>query len=203
MNVRSDMPAASSPTTSAMFEKREAILGAALGLFAERGFYGTSVPDIAQTAEVGAGTIYRYFASKEALVNALYQEQKRALGAALLEGLDLGAPPRAVFRRFWQNAGGLGRANPTALQFLELHHHAPYLDDASRALEEEMLALAHGFIARAIEQQVFKAVPPALLMAIAWGSFRALVQGGCDGRIELSDTTIAQAEECVWEAIRR
>jgi AcrR family transcriptional regulator len=44
-------------------DKREAIMAAALDLFVERGFYGTAVPEIAEKAGVGAGTIYRYFES--------------------------------------------------------------------------------------------------------------------------------------------
>ncbi|MEA2752174.1 MAG: Bacterial regulatory protein tetR family, partial [Myxococcales bacterium] len=51
------MTVATPPTTSSSpSDKREAILDAALTLFAERGFHGTSVPDIAQLAGVGAGT---------------------------------------------------------------------------------------------------------------------------------------------------
>src|SRR5689334_15289154 len=61
-------------------DKREAILAAALELFVERGFYGTAVPEIAERAGVGAGTIYRYFESKETLVNELYREQKMRFG---------------------------------------------------------------------------------------------------------------------------
>ena len=57
-------------------ERREAILAAALELFSERGFHGTAVPLVAEKAGVGAGTLYRYFESKEALVNALYQRWK-------------------------------------------------------------------------------------------------------------------------------
>ena len=45
-------------------DKREAILEAALELFAERGFHGTAVPLIAAKAHVGAGTIYRHFKDK-------------------------------------------------------------------------------------------------------------------------------------------
>ena len=51
-------------------DKREAILAAALEAFVEKGFHGTAVPEIAARAGVGAGTIYRYFESKEAVVNA-------------------------------------------------------------------------------------------------------------------------------------
>ena len=54
-------------------DKREAIMTAALELFVERGFFGTAVPEIADRAGVGAGTIYRYFESKEALVNEIYR----------------------------------------------------------------------------------------------------------------------------------
>ncbi len=60
--------------------KREDIEAAALQLFATRGFHGTSVPDLASAAGVGAGTIYRHFDSKEGVVNALYQRWTLQLG---------------------------------------------------------------------------------------------------------------------------
>ena len=184
-------------------EKREAILDAALTLFADRGFHGTSVPDIAQLAAVGAGTIYRYFEGKEALVNALYQHHKAELGKALLAGFDASAPPRSSFHRFWRQAIAFTVASPRAFQFLELHHHAPYLDKKSHDLESELLVLADRFIASATAQLIFKNVAPGVLLAIVWGAFRGVVQGGCEGRIDLTESTISQAEECVWEAIRR
>ena len=49
---------------------RERILDAARGLFAERGFE-TSMDDVARAAGVGAGTLYRRFATKEALLDAI------------------------------------------------------------------------------------------------------------------------------------
>ena len=197
MNIQS---AAALPEAS---EKRDAVFGAALELFAERGFHGVTVPEIAQKAKVGAGTIYRYFPSKEALVNALYQHHKQELGAHFLSGVDLSGPPRAVFKQFWARACDLARTKPKVLEFLELHHHAPYLDEKSRALEEQILGTAAQFVAHASAQQVFKDVQPGVLIAVVWGSFRALVQGGCDGRMKLDDETCAQAEQCIWEAIRR
>jgi TetR/AcrR family transcriptional regulator, repressor of fatR-cypB operon len=200
MNIHSVVAAASTSETS---EKRDAIFAAALELFAERGFHGVAVPEIAQKAKVGAGTIYRYFPSKEALINALFQHHKQELGAHFLSGLDLNGPPRAVFKQFWARACDLARTKPKVIEFLELHHHAPYLDEKSRAIEEQLLGTAAMFIAHATAQQVFKEVQPAVLMAVVWGSFRALVQGGCDRRLTLDKTTCAQAEQCIWEAIRR
>lgn len=188
---------------SAPADKREDILEAALALFAERGFHGTPVPLIAERSRVGAGTIYRYFPSKEALVNALYQRHKGALGETLLQGFPQDAPFRQQLHHFWTRACAYARENPVALQFLELHHHGPYLDATSRALEAGLVAAADAMVSRAIAQQSVKPLPPALVGAIVWGAFRALVQGGCEGRLELDDETVAQAEACVWEAIRR
>lgn len=184
-------------------DKRDAILDAALALFAERGFYGTAVPLVAEKAKVGAGTIYRYFPSKEALVNALYQRHKQALGAAMLEAFPFDAPFRQQFHHFWSKICGYAAENPVALQFLELHHHATYLDETSRGIEMQLLGTAKSLVDDAVASQILKPVPGELLMAIVWGSFRALVQGGCEGLIVLDSAMIAQAEACIWEAIRR
>jgi len=194
------MTAASSLSTS---DKRDAILAAAVELFAERGFYGTAVPDIATRAKVGAGTIYRYFPSKEALVNTLFQHHKQRLVEAVLGGLDLSWPARKVFSEFWRRTCTFARENPKIIQFLELQHHAPYLDEASRRIEHQLLGTATAFLEQGIAQQVFRDASPSLLTAIVWGAFRGIFQGGCDETLTLDDATIASSEQCVWEAIRR
>lgn len=48
--------------------RRRQILEAALACFAERGFHATSMRDICNEAKLSAGAVYRYFASKEALI---------------------------------------------------------------------------------------------------------------------------------------
>src|SRR5688572_24113470 len=85
----------------AVHDKREAILAAALELFVERGFWGTAVPEIAERAGVGAGTIYRYFESKEALVNAIYRHEKLHFAHVVLDDFPASAPTREQFRLLW------------------------------------------------------------------------------------------------------
>src|SRR5580658_9784409 len=46
-------------------ETRERLMRAALRLFAERGFAGTSIEDITDAADVGKGTFFNYFETKE------------------------------------------------------------------------------------------------------------------------------------------
>lgn len=49
-------------------QTREALFEAAIGLFRERGFGGTTVDDIAAAARVSRRTFFRYFPAKEAVV---------------------------------------------------------------------------------------------------------------------------------------
>lgn len=79
--------------------KLNAILDAALDLFVEQGFHGTTVPSIADKAGVGAGTIYRYFENKEALVNALYQKWKLKAAESMPTNWQNDQPVREQLKR--------------------------------------------------------------------------------------------------------
>jgi AcrR family transcriptional regulator len=69
-------------------QTRQTILDAALELFAEKGYFGTSLRDIAAVVGVRESALYNYFKGKEALFSALIDaahEQKAEQLANLLE----------------------------------------------------------------------------------------------------------------------
>jgi AcrR family transcriptional regulator len=182
--------------------RRQAILDAALQLFAERGYHGTAVPEVAERAGVGAGTLYRYFASKEALVNALFQKWKSAYGEALMTNLPVDGPVRRVFQELWRRMGRFARQYPDAMKFLELHHHRPYLDEDSRQIELRILEPILAFVRNAQETQALKRVKAETMMAVVYGAFTGLLRAATLGFLEITDTVMDDAEQCVWEAIR-
>ncbi|MGZ3452583.1 MAG: TetR/AcrR family transcriptional regulator [Polyangiales bacterium] len=187
-------------------DKRQAIMDAALVLFADRGFHGTAVPLVAERAGVGAGTLYRYFESKEALVNALYVHWKAQLTIALLANLPTDVGPRAQFGAVWQRLCRFALDHPKAFVFLELHHHAEYLDERSRAADANVLVPLHGFVEGAIRQQVLKEIDPAILMSIVWGALVGIiraVEAGHVARTADLDRQLLLVEVALWEAIRR
>jgi hypothetical protein len=90
-----------------------------------------------------------------------------------------------------------------AVRFMELHHHAPYIDDESRACEMRVLGAAAAFFEETRRQQVTKDVPSGVLIAIVYGAFTALMKGCWSGHLELTPEVLDAAEGCIWEAIRR
>jgi HlyD family secretion protein len=63
--------------------RREHILDAAEGCFAERGFHSTSMHDICRAAAVSPGALYTYFSSKEQLIAGICDREKGKLVEAL------------------------------------------------------------------------------------------------------------------------
>lgn len=52
-------------------ERKNGIISASLKLFSERGFYITTIPDIAQKVGMSVGSFYNYFTSKDILAKEL------------------------------------------------------------------------------------------------------------------------------------
>ncbi|MBX7224314.1 MAG: TetR family transcriptional regulator [Blastocatellia bacterium] len=184
-------------------DKREAILQAALELFSEYGFNGTAMPLVSERAAVSAGTIYRYFESKEALVNAVYQKWKETMLESILDGFPQTAPFREQFHVFWQRFSRFAQDNPMAFQFLELHHHALYLDQRSRDTEQRGHRQMLDIFAENQRLQILKPFDTELLVALVWGALSGVLKAGNKGELNLSQELMDQAEACCWEAIRR
>jgi len=53
---------------------RRTILDSSLKLFANKGFHGTSISDIAKSAKISKGLAYNYFESKEKILEAIFEE---------------------------------------------------------------------------------------------------------------------------------
>lgn len=75
--------------------RRQAILDAAAGLFALQGYHATSMRDIAAAAEMLPGSVYYHFASKEALLLAVYAEGVARIAAQVDAAVAKKRSPRA------------------------------------------------------------------------------------------------------------
>ncbi len=80
-------------------ETRARILRAALDLFARQGFFATTVEQITEAADVGKGTFFNYFPSKEHALVGFGEIQVAKVQGALAEIRQGAGPLRDVLRR--------------------------------------------------------------------------------------------------------
>jgi AcrR family transcriptional regulator len=76
------------PTDPAQVNKKNQIIAAAASVFAQKGYAGSSVADIAINAGIGKGTIYAYFESKEDLFFAVFDWYMLQTGTAAKVSVD-------------------------------------------------------------------------------------------------------------------
>jgi len=122
-------------------ERRAQILQAAYDVFAERGYRGTTVADIAQRLGIGHGTFYRYFDNKhdafeQVLMAGLGRVAKAiATDASTIDTLD---QYRVQVRRMGQNMLALLENDPAMprLLFYEAMGISPELDEKIQRMWE-------------------------------------------------------------------
>lgn len=184
-------------------DKHSRLLGAALDLFESRGYEGVAVPEIAKAAGVATGTVYLYFKDKQALVNALYRHWKRAYNLAVLAPLPPGLLIRDRFTTYWSRMARFARSHPRATRFMDLHHHAAYLDEESRALSREYLDVATAFAREGRAEGAIRDLDPLLIVALMWGAAAGLVKFAASGVLALDEDNATAMEDALWRAIAR
>jgi AcrR family transcriptional regulator len=80
-------------------QRREQLLEVSRGLFAEKGFEGTSVEEIAARAEVSKPVVYEHFGGKEGIYAVVVDREVQALTTALTGALAAGGHPKVMVER--------------------------------------------------------------------------------------------------------
>jgi AcrR family transcriptional regulator len=205
MNVRSVNRAKRGRGRPLVDDKRRIILDAALTAFAERGYHGTAVPEVAEAAGVGTGTLYRYFENKEALVNEVYRDAKQRLRSALLANIPtvelqkLESSAETWFAELWRRLGTFAKTEPDAFRFLEMQDHVAYLDAKSR--EVELSVLAPLWLAGKRLRDRSDGPSVDILIALLWGAFVGLIKAQRLGYLRLDDKQLEQAGAACWRLI--
>jgi TetR/AcrR family transcriptional regulator, fatty acid metabolism regulator protein len=139
--------------------KRDAILRAAIDVFADRGYFNAQVADVARAAGVAAGTVYLYFRSKEDLLVSIFE---RTMRDTLTQGRDAVAcldDPAERLRRFARlHLGMLGRDRNLAIVFqIELRQSVKFMEHFSSTLLRDYLGQIRAAIADGQEAGLFRA----------------------------------------------
>src|SRR5215831_8147512 len=147
--------------------KRDAILRAAIDVFADRGFFNAQVADVARAAGVAAGTVYLYFKGKDDLLVSIFERSMRdglTKGrAAVAEQSD----PRERLRRLARaHLARLGRDRNLAIVFqVELRQSTKFMERFSATLLRDYLGLIREAIADGQREGLFRSDIKATAMA--------------------------------------
>ena len=156
-------------------ETRERLLIAARALIAEGGTDAVKITDVTERADVGFGTFYSYFETKEALIEAVVADAMARtatiIGTRALESDDPAETAAISYRKFLAYA----------TEEPELAAVLLSLPDAERVFETALAPQARRTLERGIEQRRFDIADLELALtsvaAAALAAMRARIEG--------------------------
>ena len=174
--------------------RRQAMLDAALAVFAEKGYEGATIDEIADRAEFGKGTIYNYFPEgKEALFLALLTE---LVVGGLHDLIDASFPDpvelttargaRAAFHRF--TLGLILRhhsEDDALLMFMKEGHRTVFDEDKAAQLTEHFNGVFDALVVpieTAIRAGALRPLPARPVAHLLMGNVRGYLMAELDAR---------------------
>jgi len=184
--------------------KRQKILITAESLLAERGLYGLSMKLLADTADVAAGTIYRYFENKEALINELYQFITDEMAEVFFKGWSDAQTPEHKYKQLWDNAFNAVLKHPQRTIVIEMLFSQPSLAKVQAAFyDSEMLIPIRDFFQQGIDEQRFHQWEIPALMVLSFNTAITLAKKQMNNCANFEQTQINQVRDVSWLVIQK
>lgn len=179
--------------------KRDAILNAMLDVVAEHGFHEAPMSLISERSGASAGVIYHYFASKEEIIQALYERVRALKRERLLAGYSPQMEARDAFIHVWMNGYEFYRRHQRELRFLDQYENAgfPCQPDTNSDLDKERAEFERRFRSRK-KGGVLNDLPPEVIQELTFGLVARLAKQPR----KLNDETLRSVAENMWDAVR-
>jgi len=185
-------------------DRRQKILAAAVSVFAERGYEATRVGDIASEAGVAYGLVYHYFASKDAVLEAVFRESWGRLLTAVAQAEQTAgtAPERLglvvkIVLRSWRDDPDLVR-----LLVREVTRN-PHIQDELDEIGQAFATLERIIAAGQEEGTIRRSLDPKLCAWMLYGALEEILTGWVLGRLPDDPETLARAEDEVIGTVVR
>jgi AcrR family transcriptional regulator len=196
---RSAAPAPGGRRERRRTETRERIFRAALDLFAERGFMETTVEDITEAADVGKGTFFNYFPTKEHVLATYGTERLATVERALQEAKKDDRPVMAVLRDLATGIAGQAAESPALVRAIYAAHASctAVRDELQTRMHTARRLLAQIFRLAQQRGEVRRDVPPMVLARLL-----QIVFHGVMGSWALNpEGTLRGTAEEIWDLL--
>ncbi|MEK0167699.1 MULTISPECIES: TetR/AcrR family transcriptional regulator [Pseudescherichia] len=181
-------------------DKKQALLEAAAEAFAQSGITASTAL-IARNAGVAEGTLFRYFATKDDLLNAVYLALKTDLCHAMLDGLDRSlSEAKALTRYIWNSYIDWGILHPVGHRAIRQLAVSGKITCATQQNVDELFPDLHTLCRRSVLPifltEAFHAFGDALFLSLAETTIEFASR-----EPEKADDIKAHGFEAMWRAL--
>lgn len=182
---------------------RERILAAALRLFVEKGFHGTSIPDIVTASGTSIGAVYHHFGSKKELAHVLHRQLvDQFVEMSTAEVFSLG-DARSRIRAYAAMMFRLTEEDPAFVSYLIYTRPKSVVEDNLTVCSREGMEVVARIVSDGRGAGEIRASKDLVLCCLISGTLMRLVDLRLDGVIvEPLTAMVEDTAACIWDGIR-
>ncbi len=180
----------------------ERIIAAALQLFTQRGYFSTSVPDMARAAQVSVGSIYHHFKDKEDVARALYLGLTADLNEALAKIAKNNTTAHDRCRAVMAMLFELTESDREAMDFMLYAKHRDFLPTERPICSSKPFETMREFVQDGMERGEIRRMDVMVAASCLFGGAIRLITARLDGVLaEPLPDRLDAVWECAWRGI--
>lgn len=180
----------------------ERITAAALQLFTQRGYFNTSVPDMARAAQVSVGSIYHHFKDKEDVARTLYLGLVERLQETLAEISRENATAHDRCRAVMAMLFELTESNRDAMDFMLYAKHRDFLPDERPVCSSKPFETMRAFVQDGMDNVEIRRMDVMVATSCLFGGAIRLITARLDGVLaEPLPDRLDAVWECAWRGV--
>jgi AcrR family transcriptional regulator len=156
---------------------------------------------IAKKAKIGIGTLYVYFESKEALVNALYQGLKNKGSLSVIDQVQ-GMPVKLQLMKVWEHTLRYRIKNHAEMIFMEQFLNSSFISEKSKHLSNQFINYLGKLLKTGQEQMFIKSLDETILINLLTGYSRQLASHLVSNKTPITKQVIEESFSLCWDAIK-
>jgi TetR/AcrR family transcriptional regulator, fatty acid metabolism regulator protein len=183
-------------------EKRQRLLGAAVRVFAAKGYHACRVGDIAEEAGVAYGLLYHYFPSKEAVLETIFRDTWTQMLDRIREVETSGEPAGEQIRRVAALVLRTWKRDPDLVRVLVREvTRSPQLQNEIDEIGLAFDALERIIAAGQDQGELRRDIDPRLGALIFYGAMEEMLTSWVLGGLPDGDEGVARAEQAVVDVL--
>ena len=180
----------------------EQVLGAALSLFTEQGYFNTSIPDIVKASSVSTGSIYHYFRDKEGIARSLYETLVERMESSFSEIEAAHATAHDRCRAAIALLFELTEQEAAGMRFMLFSRHKEFIPDQKPVCSSRPFVQMREMVAAGMEAGEVRTMTPIVAASAVFGGALRLIQLRLDGILDAPlPAYLDEIWQCAWRSV--
>lgn len=183
--------------------KTERILNAALALIVERGLERTPMSMIAERAEVGMGTVYKYFANKEAIINSIYVKIKEEEATTVFVNHKVQQSVHLTFLDYYGRMIDYFLSNPLRFDFISRYAFSPIIKHDTQVTAMAQFYHFDDLYKRGLDEGLFKTIKAEHITFFVFSAIAYWMKAAGELKIKIDDSYKETLLNMAWDSIKK